>query len=456
MNRADPRPPRVRRSVTANERAWFGRTVLSLLLVFLVLALGILVGFLAMVTELSAVRGRGTNVGDVLGDCMSGQVVRWNGSAFLCDGDVWSLGDIDDVEVRQPKPEDEQCLCFDGEWVPQGPFAKPEDLPDFLNGTILPCENLPDDLCDALRWGTVVGTWDADANDPTLASGGCPFGDFYVVAAAGTTDLDGNAVWDLGDALACSATGWNRIGKDFPVLSVNGMTGDVLLGLGDLTDVDLAGQANGDFLQRVAGVWTPQQLLLFLGDLTDADTTNATAGDALVFTTPLWQPDPDCCSAEGDIAQRQGARVRLSGSQGFFSTPGGYTKVQFDLELDDPGGNFNPVTFEYTAPTTGYYGAWTSVLFPINGVVNIANLAIRGRLILNGVGIVTEIHRHLGSSTSLPPRGATGPVTIAIGYIRLNAGDTLHVEVGQENTGGSQMFVSSGFSNFAIVFYGPV
>ena len=132
---------------------WLGRMVLGSLLLLLILAAGLVTGFVIASGQINSLERQSTNIGDVLGDCEAGQVIRWNGTDFLCTGDVMELRDLNDTEVQEPKPEDEQCLCFDGMlWVPQGPFADPNDVPDFLNGTILPCENLPDDICQALRW----------------------------------------------------------------------------------------------------------------------------------------------------------------------------------------------------------------------------------------------------------------------------------------------------------------
>ena len=43
------------------------------------------------------------------------------------------------------------------------------------------------------------GTWNADTNTPTLASGTGTTGHFYIVGVAGSTDLDGITDWQVGD-----------------------------------------------------------------------------------------------------------------------------------------------------------------------------------------------------------------------------------------------------------------
>ncbi len=441
------------------------RAVPILFLALIALAVGLVVGFVIASGKLDEVRKRGTNIGNVLllAECKAGQVLRFNTTTarFSCAGDVWNLGDIEDVNVRDPKPKDEECLCFnltDALWEPQGPFLKEEDKPPFENGT-LPCENLPDDLCDAIRWGTPVGTWNADANVPLLSSGGCPFGDFYVVNVTGNTDLDGNVNWDVGDALVCSSTGWNRIGKDIPVLSVNGMTGNVMLGLDALTDVDLTGQINEDFLGSVGGVWIPQPIGIFLDNLTDVNAAGAAAGDVILFDTSAWELNSTCCGGEGDTAQRQGMRAQRTTPQSIISTPLGLQKAQFNAELDDPGGNYDPVVnFEYTAPITGFYGAWASFAWfePILGGA-ITNWGVRGQILLNALPVTFSL-KFIGNTNNVPAvPSVSGNDVHALGYFRMNAGDKLSVQVGQTNDQGSSVSISGGSgSTFTVVFYGPI
>lgn len=57
-----------------------------------------------------------------------------------------------------------------------------------------------------LRWDVISaavykGTWDADANTPTLASGSGTSGNVYKVATAGSTTLDGVSTWAANDFL---------------------------------------------------------------------------------------------------------------------------------------------------------------------------------------------------------------------------------------------------------------
>jgi len=55
------------------------------------------------------------------------------------------------------------------------------------------------------------GTWNADTNTPTLASGVGVKGDYYVVSVAGTTDLDGTDFWGVGDWAVFNGAIWQRV-----------------------------------------------------------------------------------------------------------------------------------------------------------------------------------------------------------------------------------------------------
>ena len=78
------------------------------------------------------------------------------------------------------------------------------------------------------------GTWDADTNTPTLASGVGTNGYYYVVDVAGATNLDGITDWQVGDWAIFNGTEWQKIDNTNLVTSVNGYTGTVVL---DYTDV---------------------------------------------------------------------------------------------------------------------------------------------------------------------------------------------------------------------------
>jgi hypothetical protein len=91
------------------------------------------------------------------------------------------------------------------------------------------------------------GYWDAVRNLPELSNGGVggETGDFYVVLVSGTTNVDGQAVWLVGDWILNTGTAWERAshsgGGGAAVFSVNGQIGNVVI---DATDVGLGNVSN--------------------------------------------------------------------------------------------------------------------------------------------------------------------------------------------------------------------
>jgi len=86
-----------------------------------------------------------------------------------------------------------------------------------------------------LSWAQVAGglsyqgTWNASTNTPTLVSSTGSSGYYYVVATAGSTNLDGITDWQIGDWLLFNGTVWQKIDQSNLVTSVNGQTGAVSL-----------------------------------------------------------------------------------------------------------------------------------------------------------------------------------------------------------------------------------
>lgn len=103
-----------------------------------------------------------------------------------------------------------------------------------LDGTgKVPVAQLPSAVTGAMDY---AGTWDATANTPTLVSSTGSKGTFYKVATAGTTSIDGIAVWNVGDSIVFDGSTWDKIdGITNEVLSVAGRTGVVTLAVADVS-----------------------------------------------------------------------------------------------------------------------------------------------------------------------------------------------------------------------------
>lgn len=73
------------------------------------------------------------------------------------------------------------------------------------------------------------GTWDANANSPTLTSSVGTQNYYYIVSVAGTTNLNGINDWQIGDWAIFNGSVWQKIDQSPAVQSVNGQTGAVVL-----------------------------------------------------------------------------------------------------------------------------------------------------------------------------------------------------------------------------------
>ena len=71
-----------------------------------------------------------------------------------------------------------------------------------------------------------VGTWDASTNNPTITSGSGDKGDYYVVSVAGSTSIDGQTLWGVGDWIIFNGVVWQRVDGgstgDFTTVNASG------------------------------------------------------------------------------------------------------------------------------------------------------------------------------------------------------------------------------------------
>lgn len=97
-------------------------------------------------------------------------------------------------------------------------------------GGKVPVSQLPSSLMSYL------GTWDATTNTPTLADGAGDAGDVYRVSVAGSQNLgSGSITFDVGDYVIYNGTIWEKSDTTDAVASVNGYTGNVVLGWTDFS-----------------------------------------------------------------------------------------------------------------------------------------------------------------------------------------------------------------------------
>jgi len=100
---------------------------------------------------------------------------------------------------------------------------------------------LPASVAGAMAY---QGVWNASTNTPALASGVGTKGYFYKVSVTGSTSVDGNANWNVGDIITFDGTTWDKIdGPAEAVTTVAGRIGAITLTSNDLTDATATGKS---------------------------------------------------------------------------------------------------------------------------------------------------------------------------------------------------------------------
>jgi hypothetical protein len=115
----------------------------------------------------------------------------------------------------------------------------------------IPLAQLPASLQGAMSY---TGVWNATTNIPAIVSGTGTKGTYYKVSVAGSTLIDGNSTWHVGDMIIFDGTVWDKVDNYEAVVSVAGRTGAIVLAESDITNLvsDLAAKATSSSLSPVA------------------------------------------------------------------------------------------------------------------------------------------------------------------------------------------------------------
>lgn len=130
-------------------------------------------------------------------------------------------------------------------------------------------------ITNALGALNYKGTWNASTNTPTLASSVGAKGDYYVVSVAGTTNLNGEALWGVGDWATFNGSVWQRVEG-----------GDTINATSVTTPIVQATNSGGLALKNSSGT---TQLSLGAGggdNITLSVATNITPANAAVAISP--------------------------------------------------------------------------------------------------------------------------------------------------------------------------
>jgi hypothetical protein len=96
----------------------------------------------------------------------------------------------------------------------------------------VPLSQIPDSVVGASQY---QGTWNAATNTPAIPAAAVGNkGWYYSVSVAGSTNINGISSWAVGDEIISNGSVWQKIVNVSAVNSVNGYTGTVVLGKGDV------------------------------------------------------------------------------------------------------------------------------------------------------------------------------------------------------------------------------
>jgi hypothetical protein len=147
------------------------------------------------------------------------------------------------------------------------------------SGGKVPTSQLPAAIVGALQY---QGTWNASTNSPALASGVGTTGFYYKVSTAGSTTIDSNTGWHIGDWIVFNGTTWDKIDNNEAVTSVMGRLGAVVATAGDYT----ASQVT-NALDKTNN----------LSDVSSAATARTNLGLAIGTNVQAWDADLDALAA---------------------------------------------------------------------------------------------------------------------------------------------------------------
>jgi len=233
------------------------------------------------------------------------------------------------------------------------------------------------------------GTWDANTNTPTLTSSVGTNGYFYIVSVAGSTNLNGITDWKVGDWAVFHASSWQKVDNTESVVSVNGLTGAVVL-----TTTNIAEGTNLYYTDSRAR----QSISLTTTGTSGAATYDNTTG---VLNIPIYQ------GGVTSFNTRTGAVTLLDTD---VTGALGYTPVTNARTL-----TINGTTFDLTANRTWSVGTVTSVGLSMPIAFNVTSSPVTGSgtLTVTGAGTASQYVRGDGTLGDFPTGGGGGGASVS-------------------------------------------
>ena len=140
---------------------------------------------------------------------------------------ITPVGDISSTDLQSAIAE------LDSEKIAVTEKAAANGVATLDANTTVPLSQLPAAVFGGPKF---IGTWDADTNTPDLSALTPNQGDYYRVQIAGSTLLDGESDWGVGDWAIYNGTAWDRIDNSESVTSVNGKEGVVTLNTDEIPE----------------------------------------------------------------------------------------------------------------------------------------------------------------------------------------------------------------------------
>lgn len=194
------------------------------------------------------------------------------------------------------------------------------------------------DALEALNTFVYVGSWNASTNSPALADGdgGATVGPgaVYRVSVGGTQNLGSGAIiFTANDRVVYNLSGvWEKWDTEDLVTSVNGLYGDVSLGLTELDDVTITSPVQRSFLQKGATNWE------------DVDPNE------LVTNSTLTGADQVIPASEGFLKVIRLTNASLTSLEGIEYT---YDQQKFII-INDTGNTFTVLENSASTPAYGF------------------------------------------------------------------------------------------------------
>jgi len=162
------------------------------------------------------------------------------GAVTLVKADV-GLGNVDNTSdaskpvstLQQAEIDTKAEAVHTHDYIPTSDEGSANGVATLDANSKLTASQIPDSIGGGLSY---LGTWDANANSPSLSDGSSSTaGEYYKIGTAGSTSIDGISSWGVGDWIISNGTTWEKIDQTETVSSVNGQTGAVTLTKTDLS-----------------------------------------------------------------------------------------------------------------------------------------------------------------------------------------------------------------------------